>query len=261
MENPLTVLLVEDDQEECMAFVQVIDRADDIRLIGVTNNENKALEYVVDQLPDAVILDLELHCGIGNGIAFMEALKEKRMKVSPYILVTTHNISRMTHERVRQLGVDFIMVKSEEDYSAKTAVEFLRSLKKTIQNMKKRAQAKSLSADDSPFDIRKRQENRVAAEIDRIGISPKATGRKYIIDAIMLRIEDRPNQLKAIANKYAKTDASVERAMQNAINKVWNTIQSEDLSLHYTAHIHSEKGVPTVTEFVCHYANKIKAEY
>ena len=261
LERPLTVLLVEDDQEECKEFVRLIDSMDDIRLVGVTNNENKAVECVKDHLPDAIILDLELHKGGGNGIAFLESLEKMRMKLTPYILVTTHNISRITHERVRQLGTDFIMVKSQENYSAETAVDFLRSLRKTIQDMKVKLNDKADIPEETPFEARKRQISRITAEIDRIGISPKAIGRKYLIDAIMYKVEGHLNQLTAIAKKYTKTESSVERAMQNAINKAWVTTHPDELLLYYTSRIHSEKGVPTVTEFICHYANKIDAEY
>ena len=261
MDKPLTVLLVEDDQEDCKSFVRLVDSMEDIRLIGVTNDETKALEYVKDHLPDAVILDLELHKGKGNGIAFLSALKLMNIKLMPYILVTTNNISRVTHNRVRQEGADFIMVKCQEDYSTSNVLEFLRSLKKTIHESKKKLQQRNGFVDESPHDINKRLEKRVTAEIDQIGISPKALGRSYLIDAIMHRADGQHGQAAVIAKKYGKTEASVERAMQNAINKAWITMQPDDLLLHYTARIHSDKGVPTVTEFVYYYANKLKIEY
>jgi len=261
LDKPLTVLLVEDDQEECKSFVRLIDTMEDIRLIGVTNNETKALEYVKDNLPDAVILDLELHKGKGNGIAFLEALKSMRIKLPPYILVTTHNISRMTHDRVRQEGADFIMVKSQEDYSTSNVIELLRLLKKTIHESRKKIQQQNGFDEESPHDTKKRLETRVIAEINQIGVSPKALGRSYLIDAIIHRVDGQSGHVATIAKKYRKTEASVERAMQNAINKAWSTMQPDDLLQHYTARIHSEKGVPTVTEFVCYYANKLKIEY
>jgi flavin-binding protein dodecin len=167
----------------------------------------------------------------------------------------------MTHDRVRQEGADFIMVKSQEDYSTENVIEFLRSLKKTIHESRKKVKQRNDFDEDSPHDIKKRLEIRVTAEIDQIGISPKAMGRSYLIDAIMHRAEGHHGQVAAIAKMYGKTEASVERAMQNAINRAWSTMQPDDLLLHYTARIHSEKGVPTVTEFVCHYANKMKIEY
>ena len=262
MEKPLTVLLVDDDLDECFVFEQMIDAMEDIRLIGITDNEDKALEYARDHMPDAVIMDLELHRGSGNGIAFLEALNEMHMKLSPYILVTTHNISRITHDRVRQLGADFIMVKSQKDYSIWNVIEFLQSLKKTIHDIRKTTQETVKFNEEPLFRIRRRQETRAAAEIDRIGISPKALGRGYLIEAIMFRIEGKSNQvILEVARGYKKTESSVERAMQNAINKAWSTVYPEDLSKYYTARICSEKGVPTVMEFICYYADRIKHEY
>jgi two-component system response regulator (stage 0 sporulation protein A) len=257
----LTVLLVEDDLDECKEFDRLIDSTDDIRLIGTTDSAEKALDYVKDHLPDAIILDLELHKGSGNGISFLQALDETHMRFPPYILVTTHNISRITHERVRQLGADFITVKSQEDYCAGTAVEFLQSLKSTIHKQHSKVREHEKYADTSPCETRKRQEIRVTAEIDKIGISPKALGRAYLIDAIMLKLYGKSTQVAEVAQKYGKTNSSVERAMQNAINKAWSTMHPDDLFSHYTSQIHSDKGVPTVTEFVCHYANRIKTEY
>ena len=70
MENQqeLTVLLVEDDENACEEIRNYIDQLDDIRLVGMTNNANEALELVKYHVPDAIILDLELHLGGGNGI-------------------------------------------------------------------------------------------------------------------------------------------------------------------------------------------------
>ena len=136
------------------------------------------------------------------------------------------------------------------------------SMKKTIHDIRKKIQDTGKDYEEPLSRIRKRQEIRTAAEIDRIGISPKALGRGYLIDAVMFRIEGKSNHVVLeVARKYGKTEASVERAMQNAINKAWNTIYPEDLLKYYTAHIRSDKGVPTVMEFICHYADRIKFEY
>ncbi|MCL2820137.1 MAG: response regulator [Oscillospiraceae bacterium] len=261
MDKKLTVFMVEDDNEECIELMQHIDEAPEFRLVGVTNNENNALKSVQDHLPDVIILDLELYKGRGNGIGFLKALRNMQLKPSPFILVTTHNISHITHEIARQLGADFIMVKSREDYCAGYVVEFLISLKNTIQDMQKKIKEKTDPIEETPANKKKRQEVRIVVEIDRIGISPKAIGRSYLINAILNRIEGKQNHFITIAEKYGKTAASVERAMQNAINRAWSVTNSEDLRLYYTSRIHSDKGVPTVTEFICYYADKVKAEY
>jgi len=262
MEKLLSILLVEDDPADCKAFAEHIETLEDVCLISVTNNAGKALELVEEHLPDAVILDLELHKGGGNGISFLTALRRSSLSVNPYILVTTNNISRITHEQARQLGADFIMLKSQADYSVEHVIEFLRSLKGMIHYSRKRPLGPDQHEVISPREIKRRLANMVAAEMDIIGISPKTIGRNYLIDAILLIIDGHTKKvLSVIAQKNGKTDASVERAMQNAINRTWRSMSIEDLQRYYTARITSEKGIPTLTEFIHYYANKFKNKY
>ena len=73
---------------------------------------------------------------------------------------------------------------------------------------------------------------------------------------------DKPTQKLStiIGDKYQKTEASVERAMQNAINRAWKQTDIDELSRYYTARIHSDKGVPTITDFIYYYAAKLNNE-
>ena len=262
MDDILSILLVEDEPVECLNIADCIESADDFRLIGVANNAFKALEYVKDYLPDAVILDLELHKGGGNGLAFLNSLREMKLPVQPYILVTTNNVSYITHESARRMGADFIMLKSQEDYSAQNVIGFLRSLKSMIHNTKKTNAQNDGAAAESVERETQRIKTRIVAELDKIGISPKAIGRKYLIDGIFLIIKNQKSCIYAsIAKKYSKSDASVERAMQNAINKAWRTTDIDDLEKYYTIRISSSRNVPTITEFIYYYAEKIKNEY
>lgn len=260
MEKPLSILLVEDDLLECQEMIRQIESTSEVRLAGVTNNIVKALEYVTDSLPDAIILDLELHKGYGNGLSFLDSLKKMKLPVPVYVLVTTNNISYVTHEGARKLGADFIMVKTQEDYSAKCVIEFLISLKNIIHNNKKNADCSDCT--ETYQQKQKRIANRIITELDRIGIPPNAVGRKYLIDGIMLIINSQNEKIyAAISAKYEKTGASVERAMQNAIEKAWRTTHIDDLEKFYTARIHSSRGVPTIMEFIYYYAEKIQTEY
>jgi len=256
LEKKLTILLVEDDPDECREFIKCIDTIEDVHLVGVTNNADKALIDCKENLPDIIILDLELHKGGGNGISFLAEMNKSKLSVKPYVLITTNNISNVTHSQVRQLGADFIMVKSQADYSAASVIEFLRSLKSVIHDAKKRNS--SIAKEPlSPSEIKKQLSAQVNAEINLLGISPKMIGRKYLIDAIILVMNGQRKHVHEIAQKYGKTDASVERAMQHAINHTWRNADIDDLQNFYTARINSEKGVPTLNEFIFYYADKI----
>lgn len=108
MENVLEILLVEDDPVACNEIICEIDNdPENFRLIGITNNSSRAFQYVADASPDAVILDLELHHGGGDGLDFLRQLKEAQIARPPFILVTTNNISTITHKAARELGTAF----------------------------------------------------------------------------------------------------------------------------------------------------------
>ena len=68
----ITVLLVEDDVEECNELQNYADSVNDVNLVGITNNSDEALEMVQAFLPDVVLLDLELHLA-ATGSSFFSA--------------------------------------------------------------------------------------------------------------------------------------------------------------------------------------------
>lgn len=261
VERELALLLVEDDSNECAAFTQYINSVDGVNLIAVTNSSYKGVEYVVDFKPDAVILDLELHQGAGSGLLFLNELKRLELEKPPYILITTNNMSEITYNQARILGADFIMQKHQDDYSVKSVVDFLNIMKDTIfKSSASRVDNRNIPLVSESIVVSEQKiDKKINRELELIGISPKVIGKKYLFDAIKLVINGYEGSVGAeLAKKYNKTDASVERAMQNAINKAWRTTDIEDLSINYTARISSEKGVPTMTEFIYYYADKLK---
>lgn len=263
MSDGLNILLVEDDQSECEAISNYIKHInDDINLLGITNNSDQAVEYVKEYPIDAIILDLELHNGSGNGIKFLIDLNTLSLSKRPYILVTTNNISHLTHEQVRQLGADFIMTKCQKDYSAGNVVDFLRSLKSMFHtNARSIGMPTRMSTTASADEMTKKIEKHINKEFDLVCISPKLLGRKYLREAIEIVMAGNNDFCAKLAVKYKKSDESIIRAMQNAINVAWRMADINDLFNHYTAHINSSKGTPTVTEFIYYYAEKVKNEF
>ena len=261
MEKCLSILLVEDDPQACKEIAAYADSFDDILMVDVTNNSSKADQIIRDSLPDAVILDLELHKGSGDGLTLLRALQDNPPPKVPYILITTNNLSAITYEAARQAGADYIFAKHQEGYSEKAVIDFLRMLKNVIQGHYSSVMPQGEEC-ETPVQKNKRLLRRISAELDQVGISTKAKGYQYLIDAILLVIAGPTlNLCSIIADKYGKTESSIERAIQNAIAKAWRTTPIDDLLTHYTAKISSERGVPTVTEFIYYYANKLKIEY
>lgn len=259
-ERPLTILLVEDDTAVCAEFISYIDRLDDADLVGVTNSSYKALELIRDNLPDALILDLELHNGSGNGLLLLNDLHTLDPYAIPYTIITTNNSSTTTYDYARQLGADFIFSKHQPDYSPRSAVDFLRLMRQVIQNRRKTISAEAPM--ESHELLIRRRTKRIRNEFDTIGISNKSLGYKYLVDAINIFVENpAPNLAAAVAKQYGKTASSVERAMQNAIERTWNTTPINVLLANYTAHINPDREMPTIMEFVSYYSNIVKNDF
>ena len=261
MKEKLEILLVEDDPETCAEFAELIYDTDELILIGVTNNDSKALDYIRDSQPDVVILDLELHHGSGNGLNVLNNMRNIELKKRPYMLITTNNSSTFTYESARALGADFIMSKHQENYSVSGVLDFLHIMMPMIKATNISNTVKD-NTSETPEQHRRRITTRIMNELNNVGISPKAVGYSYLVDAILIMLKQPTQNINTvIAQKYGKTDASVERAMQNAINRAWRTGNVEELLFYYTARINPSRGVPTITEFISYYANKLKSEY
>lgn len=258
MNQDFTILLIEDDEDACKRFSNYIDTLEDISLVSMTKSSYEALQLVQENLPDAIILDLELNYGAGNGLLFLQQLHELSLPHKPFILITTNNPSTTIHEYARQLKADFIMLKYQNDYSEKNAIDFLHMLRPTIMQHQMQ-ERNSTDVTENSVEHKKRLNRLITLELNQIGINPKSIGYQYLLSAIALIISDSSCHVsKVIAEENGKTNASVERAMQNAISRAWRNSDIDDLLKYYTARIDSSRGEPTYTEFIHYYATKIK---
>ena len=257
----LTVLVVEDDPDTCEAFAAYAEELQDISLVSMTDSAQQALEDIRDHLPDAIILELELHRGSGSGLDVLRGMREIPIPVTPYILITTNNTSSITFDYARKLGADYIFSKHQRGYSEHEVLDFLRLMKNEIRS-RDRLPRQSAYMPETPEQRSKRLMQRVSEELNLIGINPRVKGYRYLSDAIYLILDgQREGIFRTLGSRHETTAGSVERASQNAINRAWHTGDIDELLLHYRAKINPDKGVPTVTEFIHYYANKIKNEF
>ncbi|MBQ4530700.1 MAG: response regulator [Lachnospiraceae bacterium] len=258
MSRQLTVLLVEDDKDICQRFSAEIDDTEEISLVNTTNDSLHALELVEEYIPDAIILDLDLSNGRGNGFEFLKDLKELTLPVNPYVLVTTNISSSTTQNFAKDLGADFIFYKHQTEYSEKKAIDFLKMIRPLIFSNRHQNNLSAPSA-ETPVQKNQRLRRLISIELDSVGINPKSVGYKYLIEAIFIAITDMQTNIPAlVANRFGKTAASVERGMQNAISRAWHTTDINELMFHYTAKIDPDRGIPTLMEFIYYFANKVE---
>lgn len=258
MNKILRVLIVEDDTLACQEFKELIEEHRNLYLIGITNESQKAIEYINSYTIDAIILDIELQHGSGSGLDILHSISNSDCINKPFILVTTNNSSKMTLEFTRKLGGDFIMPKQQKGYSVEYALNFLCMMQSTMTGLSNKHEIIAKPSTDDIRFIRKK----IVSELNLVGISPKLKGYQYLIDAIEILIEQPQQHIcKKVGYIYTKTAASVERAINTAINKAWNESDSHFLAQYYTPRIDPKRGAPTITEFVYYYAIKIRNNF
>ncbi|MBP3502856.1 MAG: response regulator [Clostridia bacterium] len=254
----MKVLLIEDDKTECAMYKELIEGKDNIKLVAITNSSIEAIKYVNNYKPDGIILDLELNNGEGSGFDFIENIKKQKLEKYPKIVVTTNIYSDSVYNFLHKNKIDFIFYKNQVSYSRENVLNTLLLLN---------AYEKPNKMIDFKLDSEKNERDRLSdlinKELDLIGVGTHLKGRKYLYDAIYFIIQNDGNDEKMtviqyLVGKYKRSNSTISRAMQNAILHAWRISSIEDLSALYTARINYETGVPTPTEFIYYYSDKIK---
>lgn len=259
--NQMSLLLIEDNINDCIMFENYLKQRNDVKLLAITNSDIEGLELIKKYSPDAIILDIELHKGTGNSTSFnlIETLSNMNFKIRPKIIVTTVVTSNTVYDYLHEKGVDLIFYKKQPSYSAETIINTLLLL----NNYKEKTISSGIfESTTNSTDLEEKFSDMINNELDLIGIGLHLQGRKYLHDAIYFVINQNDENEKItvnqfLVNKYKRSSSTISRAMQNAILHAWRRSCLEDLEKYYTAKINYETGIPTPTEFVYYYAKKI----
>lgn len=255
----MKLLLVEDDVNECNIYKKIESKRTDVKIVAMTNSDIEALQLFKTHKPEGIILDLELNNGTGTGFNFLEELNKLKLKDRPKIVVTTNVCSDSVYEFLHRNKVDFIFYKKQNIYSQEKVINTILLFENYTNSRIDEINVKEVDENKNKIS------DMINEELDLIGISTHLKGRKYLYDAIYYLIDNEGNEEKVSAvqylmKKYKNTNSAICRAMQNAIMHAWRVSPLEDLSTYYTARINYETGIPTPTEFMYYYANKIKRQ-
>ena len=258
----MRVLLIEDDERECALYKQIIENNEKVKLVAITNSSSEAIKYVNNLKPDGVILDLELNNGEGSGFDFIEKLKEQNLDKYPKIVVTTNIYSDSVYNFLHKNKIDFIFYKNQITYSRENVLNTLLLLK-AYEKPNNMIDFKLNDNENDNNNSNNKLSDLINKELDLIGIGTHLKGRKYLFDAIYFIVENEGRDenitvIQYLVGKYKRSNSTISRAMQNAILHAWRISSIEDLSALYTARINYETGVPTPTEFIYYYSDKIK---
>ncbi len=271
-EKEVRVILVEDDIKECEKIKNAVDKRKDIKFIAITNSSTEAIAEVKSLKPDGIILDLELTKGEGSGFQFIEEIRKMKLSKMPKIIVSTNVYSDSVYDYLHENKVDFIFYKKQENYT----IENLINTMVLLSGYSNESSEPSTSSEKAIFKIDEteiteeaRLENQISIkineELDIVGVGRHLQGRKYFHDSIKYLIlnpqdDGKASIIQILSNKYKKSSSTINRAMQNAIMYAWRITPISELEKIYTAKVNYLTGVPTPTEFIYFYVNKIKKE-
>ena len=256
----MKLLLIEDDAEECKIFKNIEEKRTDIKLVAITDSDIEGIKYVKEFHPEGIILDLELNkgSGTGTGFNFIEELNKLNLKDRPKIIVTTNICSDTVYDFLHKSKIDFIFYKKQNNYSQENVINTILLLREYKNSIIREV----INKDEKEKD---KITEKINNELDLIGIPTYLQGRKYLFDSIYYIIENenngkKTNTIQYLVKKYKKPNSTISRAMQNAILHAWRVSPLEDLTTYYTARINYETGIPTPTEFIYYYVDKIKKQ-
>lgn len=250
----LDIYIIEDDIETCTKFTELSKDMPGINIMGYCSNAQKALSYIRKNKPNAIILDLELTNGKGDGLMIIPDIINLYESYKPFILITTNNPSTYIHKHARTLGADYLIAKYQDGYSEAFVLNFLSSLKNTIV-------PDTNNTPISSYISNKERDKILLSEItdtlNLIGIKPKLKGFNYLKIAIFLVLfEETNNIFEAVGKHYNVKPQSSLRAMQNAIDAAYD--DNTSIYRYYTGYCNPKTSIPNALDFIHFFANKIK---
>ena len=193
--NPMKILIIEDDINDCNKFINCVKSRDDIEIVAITDSDIEGLKYVKTKNPEGIILDLELNNstnGSTDSLGFLDELKHLKLKYEPIVIVTTHVNSKRTYQILHRKGVDLILYKDHPSYSANLVLNHFINLRQVP------IEVSSPSVEELLKDKRTKISDCINRELDLIGVTGNLKGRKYIHDAILYLVENEDTDINIV---------------------------------------------------------------
>ena len=215
--KPLTLLLIEDNIQDCINFENCVRQRNDVKLVAITNSDIEGLDLIKKHSPDVIILDIELHKGSGNSTSFslIETLHKMNFKVKPKIIVTTVVTSNTIYDYLHEKGVDLIFYKKQKNYSIDSIINTILLLRDYSED---NTMASINMNNNAEFE--EKISHVINNELDLIGIGLHLQGRKYLYDAIyfiITEVDSNKNStvVQYLVNKYKMTIPEVFDISEN----------------------------------------------
>ena len=263
-EQRYKVLIVEDDARYAEPLKSCLNQSKDFVTMAVTDSAVEALRIVRSGLPDAMIVDLQLDAGEGDGMQLLQEIHDMKeeLSIAPYTLVLTSVTSEKTKERLNRGLADYTFSKRTKNYHPNLILGHLRIMSCEF-DCHAPAKQKSLSAFDEKALIR----TRVERELNQYYIKPGNEAKDFLIDAICIAVAMPPHErlrvkdlFVAVGKIHGKTTQNMNVRIDHLIQQAFLKTDESDLEKAYTPYRDISRTAPTPKAFIIYIADKIRKE-
>ena len=267
MNERITVLIADDNEEFSKTLATYLTNQQDMEIIGMAKDGTEALDIIKEKSPDVAILDVIMpHL---DGIGVLERLNSSNSlsKKPLCIMLSAVGQDKITGKALA-LGAEYYVVKPFD-------IELLIQRIREIKNFKPNGSnsfiinetKKTPYIDVNSTKTEDQLEALVTNVIHGVGVPAHIKGYQYLREAIMLVVNDIDviNQITKtlypeIAQKFGTTPSRVERAIRHAIEVAWGRGEIDLMQNIFGYTVSSAKGKPTNSEFIAMIADKLRLE-
>ena len=219
MENKVTVVLADANEEFRTMLRQHMEAAGEFLVVGSTDSGEVALDMVKRLRPQLLVTDVVLP-GL-DGFGLLRQMNQLSGE-QPRCIVVSSFCNRRTVAQAMEMGVYFFLPKPVNEESL---LELMR-------------QASTPEQEEAPF--APALEGMVTAIIHEIGVPAHIKGYQYLREAIMIAVNDMDviNAVTKVlypevAKRFCTTPSRVERAIRHAIEVAWDRGDIETLQKYF----------------------------
>lgn len=258
------ILIIEDDGFEAQAIKSYFDVENSgYVVVGVTDNAKNAKELITDLKPDIIVLDFTLKGSMGTDVIKWVRGNENTSKI--YILIFCALMDRGKQEALSDMGANEILIKGSVEHNPSMIYRHLNDfypyyLKETNQEARLKVPVVTKTEEKS------RLNNRIATDLEGMGITIDYEGRNHIIHIIQKSVAAKNMKprlddfYKEIAYEEVCAASTVHKRIEFAIEVAFRPQFYETTRKIYTPEIGTRRCKPTNSQFMYFFINKYICE-
>ena len=248
MTTKISVLLADTSEDFRQMVSRLVERENDMTLVGAADNGEQALALVREKDPDVLVTDVILPKA--DGLAVLQRLQEEHRRTRA--VVVSGFYTQQVLSEASELGAAYFLPKP-------CTPELL------VSRIRQAAQPRTPSiSNESARPGEPDLETMVTDIIHEIGVPAHIKGYEYLREAIILTIHDM-DMINAVtkvlypevAKRFGTTPSRVERAIRHAIEVAWDRGDVETLQKFFGYTVSGIKGKPTNSEFIAMIADHL----